>query len=155
MSHDNWATPPEVYNPLNKEFGFDFDPCPLHSNFNGLSLSWGKKNFVNPPYNRKLKPLFIEKAYQEHLKGNLSVLLIPVKTGTKHFHKYIYPHAEIRFVEGRIKFIENGTTRRESARDDSMIVIFRGIPMTTNVENERFPSISETKNGSRNNTNGG
>jgi len=25
---DNWATPSYVYDPLNKEFNFDFDPCP-------------------------------------------------------------------------------------------------------------------------------
>lgn len=26
---DNWATPKEFYDKLNKEFNFDFDPCPL------------------------------------------------------------------------------------------------------------------------------
>ena len=25
---DNWATPSYVYDPLNREFNFDFDPCP-------------------------------------------------------------------------------------------------------------------------------
>lgn len=25
---DNWATPPYIYNALNREFNFDFDPCP-------------------------------------------------------------------------------------------------------------------------------
>ena len=31
---DNWATPKKLYDELNKEFNFDFDPCPLNSNFN-------------------------------------------------------------------------------------------------------------------------
>lgn len=26
---DNWETPKEFYEQLNKEFNFDFDPCPL------------------------------------------------------------------------------------------------------------------------------
>lgn len=25
---DDWATPPYIYDELNKEFNFDFDPCP-------------------------------------------------------------------------------------------------------------------------------
>jgi len=51
---DNWATPKEFYNQLNKEFNFDFDPCPLHSTFDGLKTEWGKVNFVNPPYSKDL-----------------------------------------------------------------------------------------------------
>lgn len=27
---DNWATPDWLYNELNNEFKFDFDPCPLN-----------------------------------------------------------------------------------------------------------------------------
>ena len=34
--HDNWATPKEVYKQLNKEFHFDFDPCPLNYKIDGL-----------------------------------------------------------------------------------------------------------------------
>lgn len=26
---DNWSTPKEIYHGLDKEFNFDFDPCPL------------------------------------------------------------------------------------------------------------------------------
>lgn len=26
---DDWSTPHDVYNKLNEEFSFDFDPCPL------------------------------------------------------------------------------------------------------------------------------
>jgi len=45
--------PRDFYDKLNKEFNFDFDPCPLYSNFNGLYVEWGRSNFINPPYNRK------------------------------------------------------------------------------------------------------
>lgn len=38
---DHWKTPDSVYNALNDEFKFDFDPCPLNPNFNGLELNWG------------------------------------------------------------------------------------------------------------------
>ena len=43
-NHDNWATPKDFYNKLNQEFNFDFDPCPLFADFDGLEVKWGKKN---------------------------------------------------------------------------------------------------------------
>ena len=39
---DDWETPKELYDKLNKEFNFDFDPCPLYSTFNGLKCDWEK-----------------------------------------------------------------------------------------------------------------
>ena len=45
---------------LNKEFNFDYDPCPLHGR-GGLEGDWGKRNYINPPYSRKLKDAFVKK----------------------------------------------------------------------------------------------
>ena len=33
---DNWETPEWLYNKLNAEFNFDYDPCPLNTTFDGL-----------------------------------------------------------------------------------------------------------------------
>ena len=49
---DNWATPQWLYDKLNDEFDFDFDPCPFQSKFDGLKCDWGKRNFVNPHYSK-------------------------------------------------------------------------------------------------------
>ena len=126
---DDWATPDYIYNPLNEEFNFDFDPCPLYSDFDGLEIEWRKRNFINPPYSRKLKEAFIRKAFEESKKGKLCVMLLPVSTSTKIFHEIIYPNAEIRFIKGRVKFI-GFNTKGESVDNkcgmhDSMIVIFK------------------------------
>ena len=106
---DNWATPPAFYAELNKEFNFDFDPCPLNHNvtlWDGLEVEWGKSTFCNPPYSRILKPLFVKKAVSEAKKGKTVVLLLPVSTSTALFHDWIKPNAkEIRFVRGRLPFI--------------------------------------------------
>jgi site-specific DNA-methyltransferase (adenine-specific) len=127
---DNWETPKDFYNELNKEFNFDFDPCPLNSSFDGLSIQWGKRNFINPPYSRKLKQLFVEKAIEESKKGKLCVLLLPVSTSTKLFHNYILPNKkEIRFIKGRLKFSGINTkgvyVKDKVGMHDSMLVIFK------------------------------
>ena len=126
---DNWKTPKEFYEKLNNEFNFNFDPCPLFADFDGLNIEWGKSNFINPPYSRKLKEAFVEKAVEESKKGKKCVLLLPVSTSTKLFHEVIQPNAkEIRFVKDRIKF-EGINTKGEKVSNkcgmhDSMIVVF-------------------------------
>lgn len=103
-NNNHWKTPKWLYNKLNAEFLFDFDPCPLYSNFDGLSIDWGSSNFINPPYDRINKPKFIKKSFDEWRKGKTCVLLIPAATGTKQFHELMLPYAEIRFLKGRIAF---------------------------------------------------
>jgi site-specific DNA-methyltransferase (adenine-specific) len=129
---DHWATPDYFYDQLNQEFKFDFDPCPLHATFDGLSIEWGQSNFVNPPYSRNLKEAFVNKALGESKKGKLCVLLLPVSTSTRLFHEVIQPNAkEIRFIKGRIKFVGVNTkgelVRNKSPMHDSMIVVFEGL----------------------------
>lgn len=126
---NHWETPDYLYNELNNEFNFDFDPCPLNADFDGLKCKWGKSNFVNPPYDRVNKPKFIQKAFDEYKKGNTCVLLIPSSTSTILFHELILPYAEIRFVKGRIAFKGYNTkgeyTEKNKGKHDSMIVVFR------------------------------
>ena len=106
---DCWATPPKFYEELNKEFNFDFDPCPLNWDgfeVDGLEIEWGYNNFINPPYSQKGKEAFIKKALEQSKKHKLCVMLLPVSTSTRVFHDLIKPNAkEIRFLRGRIPFI--------------------------------------------------
>lgn len=129
ITHDDFATPKSLYDILDAEFHFDFDPCPLKSSFDGLADScvWGKRNFVNPPYSRRLKESFIRRSYKESLDGKLVVMLLPVSTSTQVFHEIIYPNAEIRFIRGRPKFVfekDGKMITNKSGQHDSMIVIF-------------------------------
>ncbi len=131
---DNWETPRYLYDELNQEFNFNFDRCPLHygeipKEKNGLLIDWKERNFINPPYSRKLKEAFVKKALEESKKGKLCVLLLPVSTSTILFHEYILPNAkEIRFLKGRVKFIGYNTkgekVKNKVGMHDSMIVIF-------------------------------
>lgn len=117
----NWQTPLEVYELLNTEFDFDFDPCPVNPSFDGFNINWGKRNFINPPYGREIGK-WLKKGYEESLLGKLCVFLIPSRTDTRWWHDYVMKAKEIRFVKGRIKF--NGATT--GAPFPSCIVIFDG-----------------------------
>lgn len=129
---DEWATPQEFFNSINKEFEFDLDPCATLENHkcdkyytreeDGLSKKMGgHRVFCNPPYSQINK--WVEKAFRESKEDNtLVVLLIPSRTDTRYFHNFIYKRAEIRFVKGRLKFGNSNN----SAPFPSMLVIFRG-----------------------------
>ena len=130
---DDWATPDWLLVEIYNEFGKFFDPCPLNNDINkwdGLKEDWNNVNFINPPYSRTLKELFIEKAYSEWKKGKTCIMLLPVSTSTKVFHTFIYKKAEIRFFKRRIKFKGYNTkgeyVNNKAPMHDSMLVIFRG-----------------------------
>jgi site-specific DNA-methyltransferase (adenine-specific) len=129
---NEWATPQDFFDQLNKEFKFTLDPCATKLNAkcknfftikeDGLRMAWGGYNvFCNPPYGRGLK-FWVKKAHEESLKPKAKkiVLLIPARTDTSYFHDYIYGKAEIRFIRGRLKFGDS----KNSAPFPSMVVVF-------------------------------
>ena len=118
-SNDNWKTPNDVYEKLNEEFNFDFDPCPLYGEEkDGLNIEWGDCNFVNPPYSQISK--WCQKAYEKSVKGKTVILLIPSRTDTKYWHDYVMKATEIRFIKGRLKFGD----AKNSAPFPSCVVVF-------------------------------
>jgi site-specific DNA-methyltransferase (adenine-specific) len=120
---NEWGTPPELYTQLNNEFSFTFDPCPLGGTVDGLTIDWGTSNFVNCPYSNV--EAWAKKCRGEQLKGNLSVLLIPSRTSTHYFHDWILPFAEVRFIKGRLKFLNQEGKQTQCAPFASLLAIFR------------------------------
>lgn len=127
----DYETPQKIYDKLNREFGFSLDPCSTHENAkcrnhytineNGLKQDWrGEIVFMNPPYGREIIK-WVQKAYEESLKGSVVVCLLPARTDTKWWHEYCMK-GEIRFICGRLKF--RGS--KNSAPFPSAIVIFTG-----------------------------
>lgn len=116
----DWQTPSAVYQKLDKEFEFNFDPCPPGHIYDGLDIEWGESNFVNPPYGREIGK-WLKKGYEESQKGKLVVFLIPSRTDTRWWHDYVMQAKEIRFIQGRLKF--KGATN--NAPFPSCIAIFK------------------------------
>jgi DNA N-6-adenine-methyltransferase (Dam) len=116
----DWKTPRALYQALDAEFRFDYDPCPAKPKFDGLKSEWGHINFVNPPYGKEITK-WIQKGYQENLKGKTIVFLIPSRTDSRWWHDYIMKAAEIRFIRGRLKFDD----QKNPAPFPSAIAVFK------------------------------
>ena len=112
-----WATPDDLYEAINKEFNFTLDAAATAENTkapffydkesNGLLSSWqGYTVWLNPPYGSKTAKMvdWVIKAYNESLLGVTSVLLLPARTNTNWFHEYCFKYAEVRFIRGRPRF---------------------------------------------------
>jgi len=118
-----WSTPVEVYDALNAEFAFDYDPCPIDDatrimENDGLAGSWaGRRVFCNPPYGPG-----IGKWLYKAPEAFVAVYLVPSRTDTKWWHDYALKADEIRFIRGRLKFGE----AINAAPFPSAILIFWG-----------------------------
>tara|TARA_Y100000593_G_C4188454_1_gene275611 strand:- start:41 stop:544 length:504 start_codon:yes stop_codon:yes gene_type:complete len=128
----NWQTPKWLFDKLNNHFNFLCDVCAEDHNAlcniyftqhnSCLDKDWYNINFMNPPCGREIGK-FIEKAYTEWaLNDCTTVALLPARTDTKWFHKYIYNKASIVFIRGRLKF--EGGEKLAPAPFPSMIVVW-------------------------------
>ena len=130
---NEWSTPQDFFNELNKEFNFTLDPCATSENAkctkyftvedDGLKQDWSNDVvFMNPPYGREIK-YWVQKAYEESLKGATVVCLIPSRTDTQYWHDYIFGKADdIRFLKGRLKF--GGS--KNPAPFPSAVIVYKG-----------------------------
>lgn len=131
-----WRTPPEVFNKLNDEFHFTLDVASTDENAlcekhytekeNGLEQSWqGETVWCNPPYGRQISK-WVKKAYTEWTEGDSTiVLLIPSRTDTNYFHSYLYEKAELRFLKGRLHFLDECGVESDRAPFPSLVAVFR------------------------------
>lgn len=129
-----WATPPEVFDPLNAEFDFTLDPCATPETAkcarffteedDGLRQSWtGHRVFMNPPYGREIYA-WTRKARDEAAAGTLVVGLLPASCDLAWWHDDVVDRAEVRYIRGRVRFLTGGPYRA-SGFFASVIVIWR------------------------------
>lgn len=116
----DWKTPKAVFQILDAEFHFDYDPCPPNFEIDGLTGKWGQCNFVNTPYGRDLAK-WIAKGFEEWKENKTVVFLVPSRTDTRWWHNYCMKADEIRFIKGRLKFDD----QKNSAPFPSAIIVFR------------------------------
>jgi hypothetical protein len=131
-----WLTPDHIYDPLNAEFNFDFDPCPYPRppNFDSLQVDWGQSNYCNPPFSSDAErsggdkgvgpTAWMRKAIAEMYKGRTSVVMLPVP---HYVNLALEAGGEIRSL-GRVRWLE--TTTGEPMKSPFAIgaFILRGRP---------------------------
>lgn len=125
-ARETWATPAAVYEALDAEFRFTFDPCPLMNpqkaglslwGTDGLAKSWvGRRVFCNPPYGPG-----IDKWLAKAPEADLAVYLLPARTDTRWWHSYAMRADEIRFLRGRLRFGDAKT----GAPFPSVVLVYR------------------------------
>lgn len=151
-----WATPPAIYEALDREFEFTLDAAAAASNAkhvryvakdtDALTIAWtGERVFCNPPYGLNLGA-WVGKGLEEASdRGALVVMLLPARTDVSWFHDIVLPHAEIRFIRGRLGYRRGGAASGR-APFASMVVIFRpGLKHTgTSRPQLLFPFLART-----------
>lgn len=152
----DYLTPETIYAPLLKEIGrneFDCDVCcsadniPAIARFkldgfyiygnkvgevDGLRGGWSPINWLNPPFKECAK--WVKKASQEQLKGNTTYAILPVRTETAYWAKYILdekggtnrPDVEVRFLRKGLKFLAPDGKEMDVFKNPLAIVIFKG-----------------------------
>ena len=130
---DQWATPQSFFNEWDAVFRFELDVCADAQNAkcwryfseqdNGLYQDWAPNRcWMNPPYGREIRR-WMQKAYEESLKGATVVCLVPARTDTAWWHDYAMK-GEITFIRGRLKFGD----AKSGAPFPSAVVVFRPAP---------------------------
>lgn len=125
-----WLTPPDIMGKLDMEFSFDFDPCPfpLPEGFDGLTCSWGRSNYVNPPFGsiihegkKKGPTAWVRKALAEYEQGKRVVLVYPID---KWILMLLKAGAEVRNLgDVRWHAIEDGTPGKGTGRHIACFVL--------------------------------
>lgn len=129
---DEWTTPIELFDELHNRFIFDLDAAASDENHlcdryytketDGLRQSWEwRRCFVNPPYSQIAR--WAEKFQEESSRARLIVALIPARTDTRWWHKYIVEADKIVFLRGRLKF----SNSKNSAPFPSALAIWMGL----------------------------
>jgi phage N-6-adenine-methyltransferase len=140
---ENWATPPDLFADLHREFGFALDVCAESWNAklpryfteadDALKQEWKGVCWMNPPYGRKIGH-FMRKAYQSAQAGATVVCLVPARTDVR-WWQFTHYAAEIRWIIRRVRFLkDNG--KGASAPFPSAIVVFK--PHEGGVVNKRM-----------------
>lgn len=138
-SDDEFGTPEELFQRLNREFRFTIDAaasaenakCPFFVTKEENALlhperfKW-QHVFCNPPYSKQAGGVgkWISYAFDLIQKPDgplVWVFVVPTKTEQSFWHDIVLKHAEVRFLKKRQKFIGGDG----SARGNHCVVIFR------------------------------
>lgn len=111
-SSDQWSTPQDLFDELDREFGFTLDVCATAENAkcksfydrerDGLQQAWEGVCWMNPPYGNEIGD-WVRKARESAEAGATVVCLVPARTDTGWWWNHCRS-GEVRFLRGRLRF---------------------------------------------------
>ena len=109
----DWATPDELYERLDRIYKFDLDVaasrdntrCPAYfdASTDGLAQPWRGRVWCNPPYGRSIGAWVTKAAVEARISATLIVMLVPARTDTRWWHEATRT-ARGEFLRGRLRF---------------------------------------------------
>lgn len=143
--NDEWLTPKWIFEGLGE---FDLDPCsPVKRpwdtakrhytvNDDGLKKEWSGRVWLNPPFNRYERHLWMKKM-GEHGNG---IMLIPAAMETKSWHDWVWPYLSgVLILNKRPHFcFVDGTEAKANSGCTIALVAFG---------EENFKALLNSKNG--------
>ena len=174
-SDDDWETPQWLFDLLDEEFGFVADLAATPGNAkherylspatDAFQQDWRRflhagevpyeragadlglapcSGWLNPPYGRDVSRW----VYKATLTGDPRtrvVCLLPARTDTTWWHKYVRLASEVRLLKGRLRF----SNAEQGAPFPSAIVIFGGAPTASGEPVFRFVDYRHPLTGQR------
>lgn len=142
-----WQTPPEVFGPLHREFGFGLDAAamgdsarvpfylgpdhPNPSRRDAFEADWrasrgpfGEAVWLNPPYGRGMGRWIVLAARWGREVPVVAFIL--ARTDLPWWHDVVMKTAaEVRFVRGRVKFLRANGDAASGAPAPSLVLVWR------------------------------
>lgn len=145
---NRWGTPWDFFMRLHDEFQFTLDAAADPGNYKlprylspkddtlNMSDFSNERIWLNPPYSDRNMDKWMEWAWDRSMENNLVVCLIPSNTDTKWWHNHVMCASEIRFVKGRIHFLQDGKPQKQTRHLNSVVIFRPGImgPVVSTME---------------------
>lgn len=138
-------TPPEFLAAARKllgitEFAVDLACCQdnkvapvgISADMDSLSLNWVDECgtdwcWLNPPYDNI--GAWAEKCLRESMDGAHIAFLVPASVGSNWWRDFVHYQADVRFLNGRLKFLyANGTRHKDYYPKDLALILYGNEP---------------------------
>lgn len=131
----DWRTPPGLWQRLIQEFAFDLDVAatpedrlvgsrpPGWDALDPIAI-WGRVNYINPPYGNVIRKWIDATVVHNSVMGETVVMLLPCRTDTLWWHGGVMLADEVRYIRGRLKFLNKDGLEMTSAPFPSCLAIW-------------------------------
>lgn len=120
-ANDYWRTPGYILGAVDAMWpdGW-FDPCPVNPEFDGLTIKWPEKCYVNPPFSQ-----YKEWAWHGFACGFEQIWIMDHDHSTERMQT-LFPGAMLCLLRERVAFIDPVTGNPKNAQPRCQTLIYRG-----------------------------